>query len=128
MKRLFVFLFITIILLTACQSKTLYFDGVSPNWYGKIRVIQTEDTQEQNFTLKYEGSNLKSIAGKEIKYRIEADSGFTEGQGTLSNGGVLQSHDFGDMCSGCAFIQEDTVITMTVEWEEETESIELNKE
>ncbi|MEN8698453.1 hypothetical protein [Bacillus infantis] len=91
-------------------------------------MIQAEDTQEQNFTLKYEGDNLKSIAGKEIKYRIEADSGFTEGMGTLSNGGVLQSHDFGDMCSGCAFIQEDTVIKMAVEWNEKTESIKLKKE
>ncbi|MCA1035734.1 hypothetical protein LCL90_13935 [Bacillus infantis] len=128
MKRLFAFLFITIILLTACQSKTLYFEGASQNWYGKIRVIQTEDTQEQNFTLKYEGSNLKSITGKEIKYRIESEFGITEGMGTLSNGGVLQSQDFGYMCSGCAFIQQNTVITMTVEWDEETESIELKKE
>ncbi|WP_316572066.1 hypothetical protein [Neobacillus sp. YIM B06451] len=128
MKKLLVLLTFLVILLSACQSKTLYFNGESENWTGKVRVIQTGDTQEQNFTLKYEGENLKNVTGKLIEYRIEESTGISEGTGPLSKGGVLKSNDFGDVCSGCAFVQEDSVFTITVKWDEKRESIKLKKQ
>lgn len=121
-KKLSTLLLFVFLLLTACQKNVLYI-GESESWTAKIDVMQSNDTEIQNFILKYQGEDLENVSGNKIKYHIETDTGSSEGTGVLTNGGVLEGE--AGNCSGCALVQEDDEFVFTVEWDDKSESFSL---
>jgi major membrane immunogen (membrane-anchored lipoprotein) len=69
-------LFISLFLLTACNSKDVTFSGESDNWEADLKITQNSDTFEnQDFVLKYKGEDVDSV--REITYDVDSiGSGF----------------------------------------------------
>jgi len=126
MRRNYLILYIiALFTLSACQSKTLIFNGESENWSATVTVTQTEDKQEQGFMLRYKGEDIKSVEGSEIGYKIEDNTGSSSGAQPLKSNGAIESEGT-SACSGCAFVTEDTEMKFTVEWGDHTEIILLH--
>ncbi len=111
-------------IVTACQNQTeLIYTGESDNWKAQIVVMHLDDTEIKKFVLKYQGESLKNVVGNEIIYEIKTNNSSSSGMDVLTNRGILES-EVGN-CSGCAFVQDDDVFEVTVEWNDTHENIDL---
>ena len=110
-------------LLTACGTKVLNFSGESDHWSAKLKVSQTDDRQEEDFTLHYLGDDTESVG--EFSYAVESVGSSSGNGATLNENGVLTS---GGFCGGCAFTSEHTEIIVTTEWNDQTETFQLENE
>ncbi len=52
LKKVF-FLVLTMLLLTACNTKDFSFSGESDHWHAELKVNQSSDFEKQDFVLKY---------------------------------------------------------------------------
>jgi hypothetical protein len=76
MFRKIITLFVSLLLLTACNSIDVTFSGESDNWEADLKITQNSDTFEnQDFVLKYKGEDIDSV--REITYEVDnKGSGF----------------------------------------------------
>ncbi|MFF2450565.1 hypothetical protein ACFVSW_26325 [Neobacillus sp. NPDC058068] len=120
-KKVFViFLFSSLILMACSKTKVMNFTGESENWYVDYEVkVFDENSESTHFTIKYKGKDPKP---QKIKYNIEYGSGKTDGTDNLNNGELNLG---GHSCSGCAVIQEDDVMEVTITWNGELETFNL---
>jgi hypothetical protein len=124
-SKLFPFLLIILLLLSACQTKTLIFTGESDNWSAKYKAIKSGDIQEEELALIYLGNDVKSVG--EFTFNVESNAGGFGGTGaTLTDGGVFQAK--GNMSSGGASVTKDAEIVVTVEWNDKKENVSLKSE
>jgi len=123
LSKQFIVLFGFILLMTACGTNVLNFSGESDHWSAKLKVSQTDDRQEEDFTLHYLGDDTESVG--EFSYVVESVGSFSGNGATLNENGVLTS---GGSCGGCAFTSEHTEIIVTIEWNGETETFQLENE
>ena len=112
-----------IVLLTACGTNVLTFSGEGEHWSAKLIVSQTDKRQEEDFTLHYLGDDTESVG--EFSYVVESVGSFSGNGATLNESGVLTS---GGSCGGCAFTSEHTEIIVTIEWNGQTETFQLENE
>jgi hypothetical protein len=115
------FLIVLGLLLSACSSKTLTFFGESDKWSAELKVSQSSGFEKQNFVLKYKGDEVNSVG--EITYRVESAGGFGQSGVKLEENGSLRHIDEADPTN--AKVTENTKVKVSVEWNGNTETIEL---
>jgi hypothetical protein len=96
------------------------FLGSSDNWHVSYEAdISNGDMETNTGTIEYTGEEQ---APETIDYKIDYNSGNTEGSRDLLNGEV----DLGrSSCGGCAVIQEDEEIEVEITWDGQTENLIL---
>lgn len=117
-----VILFFIILLLSACGTGDRYnFSGSTDNWE-VFYVADISDIDEQNATgtIKYIGPDS---APESISYLINTKPGKAEGINLSLEDGIVQLN--GVSCSGCAIVQENQEIEVTISWIDSTETIIL---
>ncbi|MGE7621534.1 membrane lipoprotein lipid attachment site-containing protein [Viridibacillus sp. NPDC096237] len=124
MKKILLIL-VSVFILTSCQSHDFNFKGDSENWYAEVLTQKNGDRQEQSFKIKYEGKNLEKVKNKDITFSFQSDNGL-QGQITqkLSESGTLESNS-PSSCSGCNFLNKESEIVFTIEWNGEKEEFIL---
>lgn len=122
LKKLIVLLGL-IMLMTACGTKTINFSGESDHWSANLRVTQTDKRQEEDFNLHYLGNDIESVG--EFSYVVESVGNFSGNGEILNENGTMTS---GGACEGCAFTSENTEVIVIVEWNDQTETFQLENE
>jgi hypothetical protein len=126
MLRKITMLFVSLLLLTACNSKDVTFSGESDNWEVDLKITQNSDTFEnQDFVLKYKGEDVDSVG--EVTYDVDSiGSGFgREGESLEENGSIRDSRE---SRATNAEIPEDAKVEVTVEWNGNTETFTLTQQ
>jgi hypothetical protein len=119
-------LFVSLLLLTACNSKDVTFSGETDNWEADLKITQNSDTFEnQDFVLKYKGEDIDSVG--EIAYEVDSiGSEFgREGEPLDENGSI---RDDRESRATNAEISEDAEVEVTVEWNGNSETFTLTKQ
>ncbi|MBH9968976.1 hypothetical protein [[Bacillus] enclensis] len=117
-------LIVTLILLTACNSKDVSFSGESDSWEAELKITQNSDTfKKEHFVLKYKGEDIDSVG--DVAYEVDSISGGfgREGEPLGENGSISQSRE----SRADANIPEDAEIEVTVEWNGDTETFTLTR-
>lgn len=111
------------LILSGCVDGDRYnFSGSSENWDVIYTVDVSEGTsQEKSGTIKFVG---EGEAPETIDYKIEANSGGSEGTGVTLTDGVVDDVA-SSICEGCAVIQEDEEIEVEITWDGQTENFIL---
>lgn len=119
-------LVVLLLLLAACTSKTYTFSGETDNWSANLKVSQTSDDYETTeLVLTFKGEDVNTVG--EIKYNVESVvGGFGRSGATLDENGTLRDRDEANPTN--AKLTENTVIEITVEWNENKETFKLNKQ
>lgn len=128
MKRILTALsFIIILVLTGCtsnnSSKPFIFTGESDNWSVELKVTQGEDDYEkQDLTLQYKGQDVNSVG--EIIYTVATKaSGYSGNGATLDEKGIYTETNENNASN--AKVTDKSKVNVTVEWNNQTESISL---
>ncbi|MDE5054506.1 hypothetical protein NDK25_19925 [Niallia taxi] len=128
MKRILTALSLVIILvLTGCTSnnysKPFTFTGESDNWSVELKVTQGEDDYEkQDFTLQYKEQDVTSVG--EIIYTVTTKaSSFSANGATLNENGIYTDTSESNVSN--AKVTDKSKVNVTVEWNNQTESISL---
>ncbi|MGD6966350.1 hypothetical protein ACQCVP_07975 [Rossellomorea vietnamensis] len=117
-------LIVSLILLTACNSKDVSFAGESDSWEAELKIIHNSDTfKKEDFVLRYKGEDIDSVG--DFAYEVDSiSSGFgREGEGLGENGSIRHSRE----SRADAIIPEDAEIEVTVEWNGNTETFTLTR-
>ncbi|WP_421382701.1 hypothetical protein ACOJQI_00930 [Bacillus salacetis] len=122
-KKTLSLLILVIFLLTACNSRTFSFAGETDNWSAELKVNQSSGFQKQEFLLKYKGEDISSIG--EIAYHVESVGGFGREGVTLEENGSIRHVDEANPTN--AKVDENTKVEVTVEWNGNTETFNLEK-
>jgi hypothetical protein len=118
-------LFVLLLLLASCNSKTLTFTGETDNWSANLIVIQTrEDYETQEFVLKYKGNDVSSVG--EITYNVDSVGGFGRSGAKLGQNGSLRDSNEANPTN--AKVSEHTMVEVTVEWNGNIETFKLSKQ
>jgi major membrane immunogen (membrane-anchored lipoprotein) len=126
MFRKIMTLFVSLLLLTACNSKDVTFSGESDNWEADLKITQNSDTFEnQDFVLKYKGEDIDSVG--EITYEVDSIGGEfgRKGESLEENGSI---RDDRESKAANAKIPEDAEVEVTVEWNGNTETFTLTQQ
>lgn len=121
MKKIILLLIMISVLIGCANGDRYNFSGSSKNW-NVFYVVDVSNGNEQSTTetIKYTG---EEPAPETIDYKIEANSGGSEGTGkTLDNG---TTNTGSSICEGCAVIQEDEEIEVEIKWDDQTENLIL---
>ena len=128
MKRILTALSLVIILvLSGCtsnnSSKPFTFTGESDNWSVELKVTQGEDEYEkQDLTLQYKGQDVNSVG--EIIYTVAIKaSGYSGNGATLDENGIYTETNENNASN--AKVTDKSKVDVTVEWNNQTESIRL---
>lgn len=121
-----IILFVMLVLfLTACSSKTVIYTAETDNWSADLQVIRTSnDYETQELKLKYHGEDVNTVG--EISYKVDSVGYFGQNGRTLTENGTLRGKSESNPTN--LQITEHTEITVTVEWNDQKETWELNKE
>lgn len=122
MFRMMIALFVTVLLLSACDSKDFTFSGESDNWQADLKVHQSNDFEKQEFLLKYQGEDVNSVG--EISYTVKSMGSFGRTGALLEENGSLKDYSEADPTN--AKVNENTEVQVTVEWNDKTETFKLN--
>lgn len=118
-----IFVFIVLIVLTACQNtKEWTFVGETKNWRVVYEVVMEKKQESSILQIEYIG---KKPIPKQIGYRIETPSGSSTEIGLLNDQGILM---ITDVCGECTNVNEETGINMAVEWGRQIELFTLQFE
>ena len=119
-------LFILLLFLSACSSKTITFSGESDNWSAELKVTQNNDDYEtQEFKLQFNGKDINSVG--EITYNIDTNAGgFGESGVKLNKSGLLTGKDEANPTN--AKVIDNSEVKAKVEWNDNTETILLSKD
>lgn len=116
----------TLLVLAACieDSKEITFQNESDNWTVEYTATVKNENQETNrLYVEYIG---EGEAPDRIDYRIVEGSGEAERTNATLEQGVLNSN-LGS-CSGCAVSSENDEVEITIEWDGNSETIQLNSD
>lgn len=79
----------------------------------------------KSYKIKYEGENLENLKNKDISFSFQSENSL---QGPiikkLSESGTLESNS-PSSCGGCDFLNKDSEIIFTIEWNGEKEEFIL---
>ncbi|MGY6212286.1 hypothetical protein ACXEO8_20140 [Cytobacillus firmus] len=115
---------VVLLLLSACSnSKTLSFSGETDNWSADLTVTQTNDDYEkQEFKLNYKGKDVNSVG--DITYKVDTNAGsFGKSGVKLDENGILIGTEEANPTN--AKVIEESEVEVTVEWNDNTETITL---
>ncbi len=151
MKRIIGIIFLCVIVLNGCVMKSNYYSGIE-----KKDISEVTNTKNIEFVYEYKGHTdnwaavyivykfkdndnhtskmlLKYIGKKpgptgELKYAYQTEGG-GNGSGTMSNAEAENKiYNLGYSGSNGAIAAEDSIVMMQVNWNGETEEIELKPE
>ncbi|MFD1019582.1 hypothetical protein [Thalassobacillus hwangdonensis] len=123
-KMISLLLLCVVMLLSACNTKTFTYSGETEEWAAELEVIQdSNDYETQNLTLEYTGDDVSSVG--EITYNVESVGGFGESGVTLGENGKITGGSKANPTN--AKVSEHTEVEISVEWNGNTETFELNK-
>ncbi|ETT84188.1 membrane lipoprotein lipid attachment site-containing protein [Viridibacillus sp. FSL R5-0477] len=125
MKKILLIL-VSAFILTSCQSKNdFYYKGDSNNWHAEVFTQKNGDQELKSYKIKYEGENLENLKNKDISFSFQSENSL---QGPiikkLSESGTLESNS-PSSCGGCDFLNKDSEIIFTIEWNGEKEEFIL---
>ncbi|ALS74995.1 hypothetical protein AUC31_07035 [Planococcus rifietoensis] len=115
-------LLVLLFILSGCVDGDRYnFSGSSENW-DVFYVVDVSDgtNQVEDGTVKFTGDGQ---APETIEYKLEANSGGSEGTGITLSDNVASIAN--GSCGGCAVIQEDEEIEVEITWNGQTENLLL---
>ncbi|MCU5653175.1 hypothetical protein OCF56_04545 [Bacillus mycoides] len=119
------FLFVLIMLiLGGCSSdKSFILKGESENWKGTYNgYTYDENNEASELILTYKGDPSK--VKDNVKYNYETSNGSGNGNVPLTQ----KSIKIKTTCGGCATTDKNDVITITVSWNDKTETLKLQSE
>lgn len=129
MKKIFVILPILagILLLAGCQSdeENLNFYGSSDNWTAEIITEIIDGAEKNEIILKYNGDGAGTIS--KFNYLVENNSNnqsFGANDVSLKEDGTYTN---ANLASNSASTTKDDQIEVTIDWNDQTESIILKK-
>ena len=117
----FLFVLVVILILGACSNdKRFTLKGESANWKGTYQgYTYDENNEASELTLIYKGDPSK--VKDNVKYNYETGNG-------RGNGNIPLTQKFIKIkksCKGCATTDKNDVITITVSWNDKTETLKL---
>lgn len=121
MKKIMIFISMILTLCSCSNNSSIVFKGESKNW-SSTYTIENPNGEYHNTILKikYKGKNLKDIAGIKYTYKGVSVGGSGE-QPKLSVDGVITSKSGGNG----ALPPKDSIVHVTVEWNENKEELQL---
>ncbi|WJE17222.1 hypothetical protein QRD89_07715 [Halobacillus sp. ACCC02827] len=112
------------LLLLGCSQETHRFEGTGDFWDVRFQAEVTgEDRQTSSLQIRYIGDGE---APSTVDYYLDTPAGESSRTGALLEDGAFQYSGGG--CSGCAVNEADDDIVFTIDWDGESEQIELQNE
>ncbi|WP_249872666.1 hypothetical protein [Oceanobacillus saliphilus] len=126
MLRKIMLLGIFLIMLSACSSNTFTFNGETNNWSASFKVTQhSNDYEDQELKLEYKGDDVSAVG--DITFEVNTNAGgFSRSGNTLSENGLLIIDNQANPTN--AKIMENSEVEVTVEWNDNTETIILTND
>lgn len=121
MKQIKCLFVLVLFILGACSNEQSFIlKGESENWSGVYNGYTYDNSNEKSeLTLSYKG-DYSEIKGN-IKYEYETDGG--GGEGDVSP--LEKPIKVNVSCGGCAVNNKDDVMTVTVSWNNKSETFKL---
>lgn len=141
MKKIYILLLFSILLLAACSGTThnnYLFSGDSEYWEaeytynGKEKLVEKDgqktysNEHDFRFILKYKGSLEELSSLKKIEYSYETNSGHGSGTEEFAEPPTSGIFALSGSSKGGAKVHEDAVIKVNVKWDDFEESFELH--
>ncbi|HLR03522.1 MAG TPA: hypothetical protein VK111_12315 [Virgibacillus sp.] len=140
-KRSFLFLLV-VVFLVGCGSNTnankdtdknanaksketeeVVYSGESDTWKAELKLVLEGDKEKREFTLTFTGDDYKSI--EYINYDVVGPEEFSEEDASIN---VMQYVVSKETLQEATYADDDSDIEVNVEWNDETETIELEEE
>lgn len=120
-KKIFVFLALLVFLSGCGNGDSYIFSGSGENWDVSYTVNVSNGTREEtNGTIKYIGEDP---VPETVSYKIGTVLNTSEVQNTDVKNGVINLGN--DFCDGCAVTLKDAKIAVEINWNGQTEDINL---
>ncbi|WP_410983438.1 hypothetical protein [Bacillus cereus] len=126
MKKAFLFLLLNILFLVGCSNEYVVFSGESNHWDGKYSVNIDGNEEYGIYTFRYKNSD-GNTEFKSLEIVINQSNGRTSRKEEIRKGGRIE---ITSSCMGCAVINKDEAITVTIKWDnkyEETFTLKSKK-
>lgn len=123
-RKLSILLGLLLLLLSACSSNTFTFSSEIDNWSATLEVTQiSNDFEEQEFELQYRGNEASNVG--DISFNVETNAGGFGGSNyRLDENGAIRISEGANPTN--AKISEGSEVEVTVEWNDNTETIILS--
>jgi hypothetical protein len=115
----FIIAFCSLLFITGCQQKTLYFKGEGDYWEGSYTSNQTSDSENGEFEFVYKDEG--SVG--ELSYKITSNTGESSGNINVNGKRFTDSN----ACSGCAVSNEDEEFHVVIKWDGKEDEFTLKK-
>ena len=123
-RKITVVLISSLLLLAACSTQTFNFSGETENWSADLKVNQTSDDYEtQELILKYKGDDVNDVGP--IAYNVDSVGSFGRGGVELKENSTIIDSNTANPTN--AKVSEHTEVEVTVEWNDNTETLKLSK-
>lgn len=117
MNKVIMPVFMFILFLVGCGTKSLHFSGESVNWKGNYTTSINETSENGEYVFDFKTTN-KDITFQELEILVETTHGKTrQKEGDYKGATVKMSSS----CSGCAVTTENESIKVTIKWDGEHE-------
>ena len=126
-KYFLLFVFLMILLLSACQLKEILFVGEGENWTAEVTVNQTKGDETYQIQLNYKGNNVAEI--ETFSYYVDTiKNGIVEfgtNEAALDGKGVYHNRAYS---SNSPSTRKDAQLVIKVEWNDKSETFNLKSE
>ncbi len=119
MRKIYLLISVTLLLLVGCSNETLHFKGESEHWRGKYtaNIDGTREDGQYEFHFK-DGVKMK----KNLEINVDEPHGSSNRTESESDETVIRMKT---SCSGCAVTKNSDVFKVTIKWDGNEESFEL---
>ncbi|MDU4697969.1 MAG: hypothetical protein E6Y08_19340 [Paenibacillus sp.] len=122
MKKMMIFISMILTLCSCSNNSSIVFKGESKNW-SSTYTIENPNGEHHNeiLKIKYKGKNRKDVTGIKYSYKDAVGAGGSGEHPRLSIDGVITSKSGGNG----ALPPKDSIVHVTVEWNENKEELQL---
>ncbi|WP_088071962.1 hypothetical protein [Gottfriedia luciferensis] len=119
MRKIYLLILVTVLVLVGCTNESLHFKGESEHWKGinTANIAGTREDGQFEFRFK-DGVKMK----KNLEINIEGRTGDSSRTASESDEPVITMKT---TCSGCSVTKDSDVFKVTIKWDHNVESFEL---
>jgi hypothetical protein len=119
MRKIYLLISVTLLLLVGCSNVTLHFKGESEHWRGKYTANIDGTREDGQFEFRFkDGVQMK----KNLEINVDAPHGGSSQTASESDEPIITMQS---ICSGCAVTKDSDVFKVTIKWDNNEETFEL---
>ncbi|MEH7454786.1 hypothetical protein [Gottfriedia acidiceleris] len=119
MRKIYMLILVTLLMLVGCSNESLHFKGESEHWKGVYSANIDGNSEDGQFEFVFkDGKQMK----KNLEINVDGRTGDSNRTESESDEAIIRMKI---SCSGCAVTKASDVFKVTIKWDGNEESFEL---